>query len=92
MRLICLQKSQLLSLNLTWGHYKSLEKDHELVHQLIHGQRYLYNSSGYTGSVKETRITREYMMVNPMFMIVQNSRLCITVFTPTAVAPTAVFL
>ena len=32
---------------------------------------------------------QQRMMVYPMFMIVQNLRLCLTAIAPTAVAPTA---
>ena len=53
-------------------------------------QRCLKNSPGYTASGKNKYYQR--MMVDPMFMIVQNLWLFRSDVTPTAVTPTAVIL
>ena len=46
----------------------------------------------YTGSDDITNKDHQRMMVDPMFMIVQNVRSFLTAVTPTAATPTAVIL
>ena len=48
--------------------------------------------SDTTNSSDETNKDHQRMMVDPMYMIVQNLRLFLTTVTPTAVAPTVVIL